>query len=164
MKNLRMGVTVAALLVVSLLLGILLQGLCSPITDPEDPAQLGAPDAAVLDRLNLRDSTLVLTAAPDGTPTLYELQKNLFLPRWRVQEQFHPNPAEADPWQTAAQTPFTCYPYQITDGTHIRQEGLVQTSIQWPLFQVQYLSFAFVFTFVVCALLTWWEKTHHPAN
>ena len=99
-------------------------------------------------------------AAPDGTPTLYELQKNLLLARWRVQEQFSPDPATADPWQTAAQTPFTCYPYQVAGGTQILQEGLVKTELQWTLFQMQYLPFAAAFTVACCLLLTWWEKTH----
>lgn len=148
-KNWILGVAAILLLIPAFFLAIVLQGLffCRTI-DPFEITSLTQrypqyADSTILDHVQAQDSSLVLLEKPGGQVLLLEFQKNLFLPRYQLQEVDWIG-REDSQYQTVAQTPHAVYPFLIEDHKTILLSGTVDLSLQWRPFVNTYGPIAFL--------------------
>lgn len=156
--------TIIAVFVIAfnLLLSILLHGIfVCRIASPLDEASLAAafPDyegGVILDSTTVKDSTLVLIQIKDEV-RLLELQKNLILPRYELQEMTVES--EYDEYVTAVRTVNAIYPFQIYNHQEIVLNGTIETGLQWPVFCLTYGIGWMIITFVELVIYKRWQ--HH---
>lgn len=138
MKKNIMAVFVISL---NLLVSILFHGIfICRISGPLDETSLATafPEyegGRILDSTTVEDSTLVLIEVKDEVHLL-ELQKNLILPRYQLQERTVES--EYEEYTTAAHTVRALYPYQVQNHRKLVLNGTIETGLQWSVFSATY--------------------------
>lgn len=114
-------------------------------------------DCVILDELFVSDSALILIGTGDGKVRVLELQRDLFLPRYAVQED---NLIEDDAeYITVAYTVQSLYPYMVRDRSKIILDGTIDTSWQWPLVLRMYITpITPVVVYVLAVVVGHWKK------
>ncbi len=158
-KKIWLALILIGVIVVNFVLSVLFHGvfLCRGL-DPEDAGTLGQvypeyENCTVLDSVRVKDSAVTLIRTGDQSVFLLEFQKNLFLPRYRLQDATELVPENTDEY-LAIQTVQTVYVIQILNREKINMGWEVKQSLGWEVKQtLQRGNFAVEYGVTVLVLL-----------